>query len=80
MNLLSGIHFIAYESSEEHVQCLKKKICVSDAGDNHFIRIVLVEKQHLNLPSSPCNPDPSYNFKECVYEQVMMMMGFALDL
>ena len=39
--------------------------------DNHYIRIVLVERQHLNLPNSPCNPDPGYNFRECVYGKVL---------
>ena len=47
-------------------------IFVSGEDDNYFIRIVLVEKHHLNLPSSPCNPDPNYNFRACVYEKVLI--------
>ena len=48
------------------------KIVVSGEDDNYFIRIVLVEKHHLNLPSSPCIPDPNYNFRACVYEKVLI--------
>ena len=47
-------------------------IFVSGEDDNYFIRIVLVERLHLNLPSSPCNPDPNYNFRACVYEKVVI--------
>ena len=48
--------------------------------DNHYIRIVLVERQHLNLPNSPCNPDPGYNFRECVYGKVLKVSLLLLLL
>ena len=35
-----------------------------------FFRLELVEVNKLNLPNSPCNEDPNYNFFSCVKESV----------
>ena len=40
-----------------------------------YYQLVLTEHEELNVPSDPCNTDPSYNFKACVKESLSKQVG-----
>ena len=45
---------------------------------SHYQRINLIEMNELDVPSDPCNANPSYNFRSCVKKSVTRKVSFSL--
>ena len=41
----------------------------------NFITFKAVRHEKLNLPGKPCNPEPGYDFGQCVRASIAMKMG-----
>ena len=43
---------------------------------SHYQRINLIEMNELDVPSDPCNANPSYNFRSCVKKSITRKVSF----
>ena len=38
----------------------------------------LTEVEELNVPDDPCNPDPSFNYRDCISESISRKVGCSV--
>ena len=38
----------------------------------------LTEVEELNVPDDPCNPDPSFNYRDCISESISKKVGCSV--
>ena len=43
---------------------------------SHYQRLNLIEMNELDVPSDPCNANPSYNFRSCVKKSITQKVSF----